>query len=78
MALNLRTRPKRRLKRHAPEPLKELIRPDQVRALDFLHDQLSDGQRYHMLNVIDDYPREGLVLEVGLSLPALRVIHTLN
>lgn len=31
-----------------------------------------------MLNVIDDYRREGLVIEAGFSLPALRVIRTLN
>lgn len=46
LALNLRIRPRRRLKRHAPEPLKEPIRPNQVWSLDFMHDQLSDGQSY--------------------------------
>ena len=29
-------------------------------------------------NVIDDYRREGLAIEVGFSLPAMRVIRTLN
>ena len=43
-----------------------------------MHDQLSDGRSYRLLNVIDDYRREGLAIEAGLSLPALRVIHTLN
>lgn len=78
LALNLRIRPRRRLKRHAPEPLKEPIRPDQVWSLDFMHDQLSDGRSYRLLNVIDDYRREGLAIEAGLSLPALRVTRTLN
>lgn len=54
LALNLRIRPRHRLKRHAPEPLKEPIRPDQVWSLDFMHDQLSDGRSYRLLNVIDD------------------------
>lgn len=31
-----------------------------------------------MLNVIDDYRREGLAIEVGFSLPALHVIRTFN
>lgn len=66
------------MKRHTPEPLKEPIRPDQVWSLDFMHDQLSDGRNYRLLNVIDDYRREGLAIEAGLSLPALRVIRTLN
>jgi len=43
-----------------------------------MHDQLSDGRSYRLLNVIDDYRREGLVIEAGFSLPALRVIRTLN
>ncbi|BDM64003.1 transposase [Shewanella sp. NFH-SH190041] len=78
LALNLRIRPKRRLKRHAPEPLKEPVRPNQVWSVDFMHDQLADGRSYRLFNVIDDYHREGLAIEAGLSLPALRVIRTLN
>ncbi len=76
--MNLRIKPRRRLKRHVPEPLKEPTHPNQVWSLDFMHDQLSDGRSYRLLNVIDDYRREGLVIEAGFSLPALRVIRTLN
>jgi putative transposase len=78
LALNLRIRPRRRLKRHAPEPLKEPTRPNQVWSLDFMHDQLTDGRSYRLLNVIDDYRREGLAIEAGFSLPSLRVVRTLN
>ncbi|MEZ7921847.1 MAG: IS3 family transposase, partial [Acinetobacter towneri] len=78
LALNLRIKPRRRLKRHAPEPLKEPIRENQVWSLDFMHDQLSDGRKFRLLNVIDDYRREGLATEVGFSLPTIRVIRTLN
>lgn len=78
LALNLRIKPRRRLKRHAPEPLKEPIRANQVCSLDFMHDQLADGRKFLLLNVIDDYRREGLAIEVGFSLPAMRVIRTLN
>lgn len=78
LALNLRIKPRRRLKRHVPEPLKEPTHPNQVWSLDFMHDQLSDGRSYRLFNVIDDYRREGLVIEAGFSLPALRVIRTLN
>ena len=38
LALNLRIKPRRRLKRHAPEPLKEPIRANQVWSVDFMHD----------------------------------------
>ncbi|ERS00655.1 hypothetical protein Q674_14880 [Acinetobacter sp. COS3] len=43
-----------------------------------MHDQPSDGRNYLLLNVIDDYRREGLAIEAGLSLLALRVIRILN
>lgn len=78
LMLNLRIKPRRRLKRNAPEPLKEPTKSNQVWSLDFMHDQLSDGRSYRLLNVIDDFKREGLAIEAGFSLPALRVIRTLN
>ena len=43
-----------------------------------MHDQLVDGRSFRLLNVIDDYNREGLAIEVDLSLPAIRVIRTLD
>ena len=43
-----------------------------------MHDQLSDGRNYRLLNIIDDFNREGLGIEVDLSLPAERVIRTLD
>ncbi len=78
LALNLRIRPRRRLNRHKPEPLKQPLRHNQVWSMDFMHDQLSDGRKHRLFNVIDDYRREGLAIEVDFSLPAMRVIRTLN
>ena len=43
-----------------------------------MHDQLIDGRKFRLLNVIDDYRREGLAIEAGFSLPTIRVIRTLN
>ena len=78
LALNLRIKPKRRIKRPVPEVLKEPEHTNDIWSLDFMHDQMSDGQSYRLLNVIDDYKREGLAMEADLSLPASRVIRTLN
>ena len=78
LTLNLRIRPRRRLKRNAPEPLKEPTAKDQVWSIDFMHDQLGDRRNYRLFNVIDDFKREGLAIEAGFSLPALRVIRVLN
>lgn len=78
LALNLRIKPRRRLKRNKPEPLKEPIRANQVWSVDFMHDQLSDGRTYRLFNVIDDYRREGISIEAGFSLPSARIIRALN
>jgi len=78
LALNLRIKPRRRLKRHKPEPLKELLRINQVWSMGFMHDQLADGRPYRLFNVIDDYRREGIAIEAGFSLPSIRVIRVLN
>jgi len=46
--------------------------------MDFMHDQLSDGRKYRLFNALDDFRREGLVIGAGFSLPAKRVIRSLN
>ncbi len=78
LVLNLGIKPKRRLRRDKPA---ELAVPRQINAMwsmDFMHDKLSDGRGFRTFNVIDDYNREGLGIEVDLSLPALRVIRSLE
>jgi len=39
---------------------------------------LVEGRRFRLLNIIDDYNRESLAIEIDTPLPALRVIRTLN
>ena len=46
--------------------------------MDFMHDQLADGRSFRLFNVLDDFNREGLGIEVDLSLPAARVIRSLE
>ncbi len=78
LELNLRIKPKRRLKRDKPEVLAVPRKINIMWSMDFMHDSLSDGRSFRTFNVIDDYNREGLGIEVDLSLPALRVIRTLE
>ena len=47
--------------------------PNQRWSLDFLHDQLSDGWRFRILAVVDDFSRECLALIADTSLSGLRV-----
>ena len=74
----MRIKPKKRLKREKPEPLAVPEKPNQTWSMDFMHDQLADGRRYRLFNVIDDCNREGLGIEVDFSLPAERVIRALD
>ena len=46
--------------------------------MDFMHDQLSDGRTFRVLNVIDDYNREALGMEIDFSLSSERVIPALK
>ena len=41
--------------------------------MDFMADRLEDMWAFHLLNVVDDFNREWLGLEVDFSLPATRV-----
>ena len=78
LELNLRIKPRKRLVRQKPEPLKVPRAINEVWSMDFMHDQLEDGRSFRTLNVIDDFNREALGIEVDFSLPALRVIRTLK
>ena len=74
LELNLRIKPKKRLVRAKPEPLAVPETINQVWSMDFMHDQLADGRSFRLFNVLDDFNREGLGIEVDLSLPSARVI----
>ena len=78
MGLNIRRRAKKRLPARVKQALFQPSAPDQVYSIDFMHDSLWDGRTYRLLNVIDDYNREVLAIEVDTSLPALRVIRVLE
>jgi putative transposase len=78
LELNLRIRPKRRLVREVPQPLEVPKAINEVWSMDFMHDHLTDGRTYRLFNVLDDFNREGLGIEVDFSLPALRVIRALE
>ena len=78
LSLNLRIKPKKRLTREKPEPLEVPESSNESWSMDFMHDQLSDGRSVRLLNVIDDFNREALAIEVDFSLPAGRVKRTLE
>lgn len=78
LELNLRIKPKRRIKRDKPDALAVPQQINQVWSMDFMSDSLADGRTLRTFNVIDDYNRECLTIDVGLSLPSARVIRGLE
>ena len=78
MSLNIRRKPKRRLPERVKQPLAVPCGPNQCWSLDFMRDALTDGRKFRLLNVIDDYNREMLALEIDTSLPAQRVNRVLD
>jgi len=78
LELNLRIKPRRRLKRDKPDVLAVPRQINIMWSMDFMHDALADGSNFRTFNVLDDYNREGLGIEVDKSLPALRVIRALD
>lgn len=78
LELNLRIKPKRRIKRDKPDALSVPLAVNEVWSMDFMSDSLSDGRSLRTFNLIDDYNRECLAIDVDLSMPALRVIRSLE
>ncbi|ELP3490091.1 IS3 family transposase [Pseudomonas aeruginosa] len=52
--------------------------PNQSWSMDFVADGLAYGRRFRCLNIVDDYTRECLAIEVDTSLPGLRVTNVLE
>ena len=46
--------------------------------MDFMSDKLHNNIRFRTFNVIDDYNREVLGIDIGTSIPSLRVIRYLE
>lgn len=78
MRLNIR----RRVKRHLPVRVKQLliqpIAPNQVWSIDFMSDRWVGRRKFRLFNVMDDFNRESLTIEVDTSLPSLRVVRVLE
>ncbi|MFT4427832.1 DDE-type integrase/transposase/recombinase [Enterobacter hormaechei] len=61
-----------------PAPLATPQALNQSWSIDFMHDALVCGRRFPTFNVVDDFNREALVIEIDLNIPAQRVIRVLD
>jgi putative transposase len=60
------------------QPLPGAVAANQVWSVDFMTDALSSGRRFRTLNIVDDYTRECLAIEVDTSLGGMRVVRVLE
>jgi putative transposase len=74
LKLNLRRRPNKRLPPRDPMPLVVPERPNEVWSADFMSDALYNGVRFRTFNVLDDFNREALTIEIDTSLPSSRLV----
>lgn len=77
MGLNHRRRYKKRIPERIKEPLTVPTKPHICWSMDFMSDSLTSGRRFRTFNVIDDFNREILAIEIDTSLPSSRVVRTL-
>jgi putative transposase len=73
-----RRRPRRRKTAVNREARYHASRVNDAWSLDFVHDQLSNGQSFRALTVIDVFSREALAIEVGQRLRGEHVVAVLN
>ncbi len=78
LGLNLRVKPKKRLPMRDPQPLVAPAEANISLSLDFMHDSLVNGRTIRTLNILDEFNREGLWIEVDTSIPAARVVRVLD
>ena len=78
LKLNLRRKGKKRLPARNPEPLRVPESMNQCWSADFMSDALWCGRKFRTFNVLDDFNREVLDIEIDLNLPSERVIRTLD
>jgi putative transposase len=76
--LKWRKRGKKRLPARKKQSLEQTAAPNVTWSIDFMHDSLWNGRKFRTFNVIDDFNREALGIEIDHSLPTTRVIRALE
>lgn len=78
LGLNIRRKGKKRIPSRNPDPLSVPESINQCWSADFMSDALWCGRRFRTFNLVDDYNREVLEIEVDRSLTAGRVVQALD
>lgn len=78
LKLSLKVRKKKKRASFTRLELDQATRPNQRWSMDFVHDKLWNGRRFRMLNIIDQFTKECLAIEVDTSLNGQRVARVLD
>jgi len=76
--LQVRRRRRKRVAAAMRAPLVLPSRANERWSMDFVSDTLSNGRVFRTLNIVDDFTRECVAIEVDHSLPGLRVVQVLE
>ncbi|OCG55917.1 hypothetical protein A9G30_03015 [Gilliamella sp. Fer4-1] len=78
LKLNLRVKRKKRIPPRCPERLLVPNKQGECWSMDFMSDSSRNQRRFRTFNVIDDFNREALGIDIAVSLPAGRITRYLD
>lgn len=76
--LSVRKRSRKRIGLTERLPLLLPDQPNHAWSMDFVHDVLADDRRIRCLNVVDDFTKETVIIEVDTSISGMRVARVLD